>query len=325
MAIQQHPIPQNVTQYQFRLVGDMTLKQFLELAGGIVAAVIIYAFPLPVFFKWPLMFIAAAIGAGMAFLPIEGRPMSQWIVAFIRSIYQPTIYTWKKSTPADVGTPVSTTTPTPDLSVTKLAKAPEPSHITINRTTPTQGISAIPGSMAPPPPTSSTPGDTTPPPQEETKPLEGVRIPQTIFSTKPQGPLQVDKQTPLTSTPAPITPESSQPIAQPAGHQTPQTPTTPAPKPSLLPIPHPPQTPNTIVGMTLTPGGSILDSAIVEIIKDKNTVRATKSNKLGQFLFAKALEDGLYQITAEKQGYTFPTYSLNLTGQIVQPIELKAN
>ena len=43
--MQQHPVPQNVTQYQFRLVGDMTLKQFLELAGGMLLAYLIYAPP----------------------------------------------------------------------------------------------------------------------------------------------------------------------------------------------------------------------------------------------------------------------------------------
>ena len=31
-----HPVPQNISSYEFRLVGDMTLKQFLYLAGGIL-------------------------------------------------------------------------------------------------------------------------------------------------------------------------------------------------------------------------------------------------------------------------------------------------
>ncbi|KKR52786.1 MAG: hypothetical protein UT88_C0021G0001, partial [Candidatus Woesebacteria bacterium GW2011_GWD2_40_19] len=38
--MEQHPIPQNISSYQFRLVGDMTLKQFFQLAGGFLVGLI---------------------------------------------------------------------------------------------------------------------------------------------------------------------------------------------------------------------------------------------------------------------------------------------
>jgi len=37
--MEQHPIPQQISSYQFKLVGDMTLAQFGKAAGGIVIAV----------------------------------------------------------------------------------------------------------------------------------------------------------------------------------------------------------------------------------------------------------------------------------------------
>ena len=77
--MQQHPIPQNVTTYQFRIVGDMTLKQFVELASGVVIAVILYNIGLPAIVKWPLMAIFAATGAAFAFLPLQGRPLDIWV------------------------------------------------------------------------------------------------------------------------------------------------------------------------------------------------------------------------------------------------------
>jgi hypothetical protein len=40
---EQHPIPQQISAYHFRLVGDMTLKQFFEVAGGAIIALIIYS------------------------------------------------------------------------------------------------------------------------------------------------------------------------------------------------------------------------------------------------------------------------------------------
>ena len=36
--MEQHAIPQQISNYEFKLVGDMTLKQFLKAAAGIVLA-----------------------------------------------------------------------------------------------------------------------------------------------------------------------------------------------------------------------------------------------------------------------------------------------
>lgn len=314
MAIQQHPIPQNVTQFQFKLVGDMTLKQFLELAGGIVVAVIIYAFPLPVFFKWPLMAVAAGLGAGMAFVPVEGRPLDQWLIAFVRSIYQPTIYVWKKSSGSEE-IPTKTSPTNPPLQITTATLRPTVAVSTesvINQdavtSSPVSPINKLTNEQINP---------TLPKPQ-----------PTTVYMADTNPSLHIEKQAPITASHTEVkTEQAVTPVSVPSpqiNRLTDQQVNAVAPKPQLLPIPHPPQTPNTIVGMTLTPGGSILDSAIVEITLNHATVRATKSNKLGQFLFAKPLDNGLYQITAERQGYTFPIYSLNLTGAVVQPIALKA-
>ena len=76
--------------------------------------------------------------------------------------------------------------------------------------------------------------------------------------------------------------------------------------------------------MTLTPDSKILPGCLIEIKLGGLSQRATKSNQLGQFLFAKPLENGVYQIATEKPGLTFDIYSLNLTGQIVKPLRLQA-
>lgn len=95
--MQEHPVPQNVTGYEFHLIGQMTLKQFMEVAAGILVAVIINLTNLPQFVKYPLMGIAGLTGAALAFIPLEGRPLDRWFFAFIRSIYQPTMFFWKKT------------------------------------------------------------------------------------------------------------------------------------------------------------------------------------------------------------------------------------
>src|SRR3989344_1059812 len=94
--MEQHPVPQNVTTFQFRLIGDMTIKQFGYLAGGAILAYISYNLPLPFFFRWPLTAIFALGGIGFAFVPIEERPMDVWFLSFIKSIYSPTLYLWQR-------------------------------------------------------------------------------------------------------------------------------------------------------------------------------------------------------------------------------------
>src|SRR3989344_3593531 len=99
---EQHPVPQQISSYQFRLVGDMTLKQFFQLAAGAVIALIIYSLPLPGIVRWPLVAISAVSGAAFAFLPLQDRPLEQWLAAFFRAIYSPTLFVWKKEEPSPI-------------------------------------------------------------------------------------------------------------------------------------------------------------------------------------------------------------------------------
>lgn len=92
--MEQHPVPQNVTTFQFRLIGDMTIKQFGYLAGGIILGYIFYKLPLPFFFTWPLAIGSGVLGFGLAFVPVEERPMDIWIASFFRNVYSPTQYIW---------------------------------------------------------------------------------------------------------------------------------------------------------------------------------------------------------------------------------------
>jgi hypothetical protein len=94
--LEQHPVPQNVTSFQFRLIGDMTLKQFAYLAGGAILAYISWSLPLPFFFRYPIAAIFGLGGIGFAFVPVEERPMDVWFVSFVRSIYSPTQYLWQR-------------------------------------------------------------------------------------------------------------------------------------------------------------------------------------------------------------------------------------
>ena len=95
--MEQHPVPQDITGFKFKLVGDMTLKQFGELAAGAILAYIFYASNWHPFLKWPLVILFGSLGVALAFLPIEERPLDLWIINFLKAIYRPTIFVWKKN------------------------------------------------------------------------------------------------------------------------------------------------------------------------------------------------------------------------------------
>lgn len=95
--MREHPIPQDIVGYRFHIIGSMTLKQFAELAAGVMLGLIIYATNLPDVFKWPLVFLAVAVGAAAAFLPVAEQPLDHWLIAFFKSLYRPTKFFWQKS------------------------------------------------------------------------------------------------------------------------------------------------------------------------------------------------------------------------------------
>ncbi len=91
-VFQAHPIPQNVTNFEFHLVGDMTLKQFAYLAGGVGFAFLIFTTLSTVqpIIAWPIIVISSLLGVAFAFLPIQERPLDHWVGAFFKAIFQPT-------------------------------------------------------------------------------------------------------------------------------------------------------------------------------------------------------------------------------------------
>jgi hypothetical protein len=92
-----HPIPQDITGFEFKLIGDMTIKQFGYVASGVVIAFVLFSSPLIAIVKIPLALAFAGIGAAFAFLPIEGRPMDLMLRNFFKAVFSPTQYIYRKT------------------------------------------------------------------------------------------------------------------------------------------------------------------------------------------------------------------------------------
>lgn len=150
--MEQHPVPQPITSYEFRLVGDMTLKQFGKLAVGIILALIVYAINPPGLLKWFLIILFSTLGVGMAFFPFGGRPIDAWIMAFFKRIYSPTQYVWKQRgavTQAAITPPIAPakTTFTPPPLPTTTPAIPKPITETVLKP-----AAPLPKFVPPPPP-----------------------------------------------------------------------------------------------------------------------------------------------------------------------------
>lgn len=418
-SMEQHAVPQDITGFKFKLVGDMTLKQFAELAAGAVLAYLFYASSLPSFFKLPLTIIFALFGIALAFFPVEERPLDTWIINFLRAIYRPTLYVWKKdsfvlaiSSGSPRPLPPKSAPPASDEASLGLGLWPKPSP-----KEPPAPPPAKEASLPPPPPPAPKPAlsveeleklrqqkiaeleEAKKKLQEATKEAKteafqakvGASVVTVDQLTKmreatlaqkdnarvqeinaEQGELnkliaqnktlmtQIEalrsKITTLSGTD--ITPLESQltalsaqkdrlsreiaslqeklaservaPLTQPQYQQT--RPIIAGPGVRVVPRPQgsPPlisltDRPNIVNGLILDERGAPIDDAII-IIKDKagNSIRALKTNRIGQFLVSTPLENGTYYLEIERPGYAFDVLEVTLTGQVLTPIEIPA-
>ena len=94
--MENHPIPQDITGFEFKLIGNMTLKQFAYVAGGAIIGLVFYALPIFVLIKIPLALIFVGAGAIFAFVPFEGRPLDVMIKNFLKAVFNPTQYIYQK-------------------------------------------------------------------------------------------------------------------------------------------------------------------------------------------------------------------------------------
>ena len=82
--------------------------------------------------------------------------------------------------------------------------------------------------------------------------------------------------------------------------------------------------PNVVSGIVTGGEDNPLEKVILTI-KDQSgiPVRALKTNRLGQFLSATPLSNGTYTIEIESDSHRFKNITLNLTGKVLEPLEIK--
>ncbi len=100
--MEQHPVPQHIASFQFKLFGNLTARQFITLAIPLTVAGFIFFSALePIFVKYFLASVVGGMGVLVALVPVGGRPFDKWLVAFIKAVFAPTQRIWikEKQTP----------------------------------------------------------------------------------------------------------------------------------------------------------------------------------------------------------------------------------
>ncbi|MDO8429679.1 MAG: PrgI family protein [Candidatus Daviesbacteria bacterium] len=312
-----HPVPQNVTSFEFHLVGDMTLKQFAYLASGLVSAYIIFIvfFSTYPYIAVPIIALLSGSGAALAFLPIGDRALDHWLLSFFRSIFSPTKRSW--ASPGNFRANKGQPNPLfqnrlriylAKISGNQVAPIPKfnnpPLPIGLRRITPPQPI------RLPIPPVN----------QPQPQPVVVASLP--IQTTQPQPqPVTLQPIQPQTPSPAPVV-NTSPPV--PLKVETPKAKVTPAPSlpRAQIVLTSSPNVPN---GIVTDVSGNYLEGVIAIIHnQDGLPVRALKTNRLGQFTGATPLPPGTYTISIEKEPYQFSPIQINLTGQVLAPLSVAA-
>ncbi len=94
--MENHPIPQDVTGFKFKLIGSITVKQFLYIVAGGILAAVCFILPITAFIRIPLAVIFGGLGTAIAFIPIDGRPMDVMLKNFLKALPAENQYIFKK-------------------------------------------------------------------------------------------------------------------------------------------------------------------------------------------------------------------------------------
>lgn len=320
--MENHPIPQDVTGFKFRLIGSITLKQFLYLlgAGGIGLAV--WFLPMALFVKIPIILVAGSIGMAFAFIPIDGRPMDKMLMNFAKALPAENQYLYHK-----VGDPMIFFSFVPSPHAVSAASTVQNQEAASKAALFSQLSKSY---FQPDPEEQQNLASISQLFQEGQPAAQGFTNRVIKADTPPSVPARPTAPTtiPTQAAPLPHTPVAEQKTqnvqaAQVPGLQTQQPAQTVAQASSTSAYGM--DTPNVLQGIVVDPRKKPLPHVIVEVLDQNNIpVRTFRTNQSGGFAAATPLPNGEYTIHLEdsmkKQNFT--DVKLTLSGTILEPLTI---
>lgn len=327
--MENHPIPQDVTGFKFRLIGSVTVKQFLYLLGGGVFALLFYFFPIPFLLKLPFMLLSGGIGLSLAFIPIDGRPMDKMIYNFIKAIPAENQYIYKKH---GVDMPYFSFIPASHAQVTvssqdsaAVQKAKLFNQLSKSYFQPDaedqEKVASISNLFQQGAPPAQGFTNRVINADEFVKTVSPATSGVKVISTETEAAKPHVSVPPVENvTPPPASPQVvAAPVLPPA-----ETDAVVAPAPAT---PHGIDMPNILQGTIKDPRGKVVPHVIVEVLDANNTpLRTFRTDVNGFFRAGTPLPNGTYTIhledTLKKQ--EFEDVKVTLTGAISEPIQISS-
>ena len=345
-----HPIPQDVTHFQFQLIGNMTIKQFAYLGGGVILGWICFSLPIFILIKLPLAGLFAGAGVFLAFAPLEGRPADIMAMNFLKAVFSPTVYVYQKTTQ-------QTTVVTNQAPIVKKKEEKKDTMITLQSPVVVRPLQQEQIHTSTQKPLT----------QEQVKSVteadkqlvaQAAKLQQAVAISHKEEALHkqsaeeadlahhktidlekqlrdlLEQKTTLEKelfdlqkqvmqtrpTAQAVTPSATlQPAAAPRVVKVPKS------MEKIVGTPFTPDVPNLIVGVVKDPRGNVIPNILIEVMdKDSNPVRAFKTNNLGQFASATPLNNGTYTLTLEDPASknTFDIIEIIATGDIILPLQI---
>ncbi len=90
----QFQVPQFID-VQPKIIGPLTIRQFLYVAGGVVPSIIFF-FLLELWLSLPLAFIFIAVSIALSFGKMNGQPLLRVALAAFKYFWEPRFYLWKR-------------------------------------------------------------------------------------------------------------------------------------------------------------------------------------------------------------------------------------
>lgn len=321
--MREHPIPQDITNYKFHLIGSMTLKQFAELVVGVIIAMAFYQTNLPTILKWFFIIFGVLLGFAMAFVPFEERPLDHWVITFFKKLYAPSKFYWSKRPKI----------PSAFEYVPNKSRLREENQVDLSPIR-REKIKEFLKSIKNPVVKDDWELDQDQKVNQVLQKFDQVSTPQLDLSSstvnKSRRPDLKVRVRSMKSNPKEQVvftqgePSPAEDTITSSTQEKKESQTSQATTNRDLPFPSNPDEPNRLVGMILSPQGDLLDNTTIEVKNEQGqNVAAIKSNSLGQFSLSSSLPNGSYFLEIRKNGYDFEKIGISLEGEIIPPLEIR--
>lgn len=184
--VEQHPVPKNVLNVEFKLFGTLTVKQFLKVLAGCAIALVLFVIDINILIKLPLILASLGIGILSALMPgFETK-----FLALLRAVFVSPQYVWRKDTkvPEVLTENAKPQTSTAQKQETQISHPQSPEDLSIDQILATRAVMG----MDQPESQSNTvaPAQSTPAPATPATPAPAVAAP----APAPVAPVQQSNQ-----------------------------------------------------------------------------------------------------------------------------------